>query len=200
MAAQDEPPQGLGPPHEATAAPSRWILRFAHLVPPGGPVLDLAAGGGRHSRFFLERGHPVLAVDRDAAALRAIGLARLTWLEADLESGPWPLENRRFAGVVVTNYLHRPLLPRLVAAVEEGGALLYETFAQGNEALGRPRNPDFLLQPGELIQAVRPDLAIVAYEQGRIEQPRPAVIQRIAAVRGEAPRLICAIDPARGDA
>ena len=198
MAAQDEPPQGVGPAQEGVATPSPWIMRFAHLVPSAGLVLDLAAGGGRHSRFFLERGHPVLALDRDATALRAIGHPRLTWMEADLESGPWLLESRRFAGVVVTNYLHRPLLPRIVAAVEEGGALLYETFAQ--EALGRPRNPDFLLGPGELIHAMRSDLAIVAYEHGRIERPRPAVVQRIAAVRGTAPRLICAIDPARRDA
>jgi SAM-dependent methyltransferase len=200
MAAQDEPPQRHGPSQDAAASPSAWVLRFAHLIPAGGPVLDLAAGSGRHSRFFLERGHPVLAVDRDAAALAAIGHPRLTWMQADLEAGAWPLEQRRFAGVVVTNYLHRPLLPRLVEAVANGGALLYETFAEGNEALGRPSNPHFLLRQGELLEAVRGDLAIVAYEHGRIDRPRPAVVQRIAAVRSPAARLICAIDRARADA
>jgi SAM-dependent methyltransferase len=189
-------PQGhadAGPLREPAAA-SPFVTRFAGLVPARGAVLDVAAGGGRHTRLFLERGHPVLAVDREIGALTAIQAPRLTCLQADLESEPWPLGSRRFAGVVVTNYLHRPLLPVLIEAVEEGGALLYETFAQGNEAFGRPRNPDFLLRPGELLEAVRGSLTVLAYEHGRIEQPRPAVIQRIAAVREPSLSLIGRID------
>ena len=168
--------------------PSAWVARFAELVPAGGEVLDLAAGGGRHSRFFLMRGHPVLAVDRDLTALAGLEEDRLTCLTADLEAGAWPFDGRRFAGVVVTNYLHRPLLPLLVEAVTEGGALVYETFAVGNEAFGRPRNPDFLLRSGELLDAVRGRLEVAAYEQGEVVEPRRAVIQRIAAVRHRRPR------------
>lgn len=164
--------------------PSDWVRRFAALVPAGGPVLDLACGAGRHVRLFLDKGHPVTAVDRDLTGLADIaGDPRLETLAADLEGGAdWPLAERRFAGVVVTNYLHRPILPRIVAAVAPGGALLYETFAVGNERFGRPRNPDFLLRPGELLEAVRGRLQVVAYENLEVAEPKPAVVQRIAAV------------------
>lgn len=159
-------------------------MRFAGLVPAGGQVLDLACGAGRHVRLFLGRGHPVTAVDRDLAGLANIaGDPRLEALAADLEGGAdWPLAERRFAGVVVTNYLHRPILARIVAAVAPGGALLYETFAVGNERFGRPRNPDFLLRPGELLEAVRGQLEVVAYENLEVTMPKPAVVQRIAAI------------------
>ena len=191
-------PQALaaGKTHAEPAAPSFWIERFAGLVPQGGAVLDLAAGGGRHAKLFLARGHPVLAVDRDIAELQRLSHPGLTVLQADLEAAPWPFGGHRFAGVVVTHYLHRPLLPLLVEAVAEDGALLYETFADGNAEFGRPRNPDFLLRPGELLEAVRGRLAVVAYEHGRVERPRTAVIQRIAAVRDPSTRLIRAIDRA----
>lgn len=164
--------------------PSDWVMRFAGLVPAGGQVLDLACGAGRHVRLFLGRGHPVTAVDRDLAGLADIaGDPRLEALAADLEGGAdWPLAERRFAGVVVTNYLHRPILARIVAAVAPGGALLYETFAVGNERFGRPRNPDFLLRPGELLEAVRGQLEVVAYENLEVTMPKPAVVQRIAAI------------------
>lgn len=169
---------GLGP-----TGISPWIGRFADLVPAGGAVVDVAAGRGRHTRFFLGRGHPVVAVDRDVSALGDLrGNPGLTIVEADLEDGShWPLGERRFAGVVVTNYLHRPLLPILVSAVAEGGCLIYETFAVGNERFGRPSNPDFLLRPGELLEVVRDRLQVVAYESLEIAEPRPAVVQRIAA-------------------
>jgi SAM-dependent methyltransferase len=158
--------------------PSAWVERFVNLVRPGGSVLDLAAGGGRHSRLFLGRGHAVLAVDRDVTNL--MPAPGLEILQADLEDAPWPLGARQFDGIVVTNYLHRPLLPLLVAAVAPGGALIYETFAVGNERFGRPRNPDFLLKPGELLEAVRGHLTVRAYEHCEVPG---AVIQRIAAVR-----------------
>jgi SAM-dependent methyltransferase len=163
-------------------APSPWIERFAPLIAPGGEVLDLAAGGGRHARFLLARGHPVVAVDRDISQLTGCRHPLLGVLEADLEAGAWPFPDRRFAGVVVTNYLHRPLLAKIVAAVAPGGVLLYETFAVGNERHGRPANPDFLLREGELLEAVAGRLTVVAYEHGFSCRPRPCVRQRIAAV------------------
>jgi SAM-dependent methyltransferase len=169
----------------AAAAPSRWIAAWSHLVEPGGTVLDVAAGQGRHARWFASRGHPVRALDRDPAALAT--LAALDGVEAhaaDLEGAPWPLPaGVRFSAVVVTNYLHRPLLPRLVEAVAPGGVLLYETFARGNETLGKPSNPAFLLTPGELLDAVRGELRTIAFEDGYVDSPRPAFVQRICAVR-----------------
>jgi SAM-dependent methyltransferase len=162
-------------------AASPWILRFAPLV-PSGPVLDLAAGSGRHSRLFRSLGHDVLAVDRDPVPLATLTADGIDTLAEDLESGTRPacLE-RRFAAIVVTNYLHRPLLPAIVWAVAPGGWLLYETFAQGNERFGKPSNPDFLLAPGELLDAVHGRLRVVAYEDIEIASPRPAMVQRIAA-------------------
>lgn len=172
------PPQ---PGHHEQMAASSWVERYAALIPAGGTVLDVAAGGGRHSRFFAGRKHPVVAVDRDTALLR--GLTGVEIIASDLEDGnPWPFGDRRFGGVVVTNYLHRPLLPAIVAAVAPGGALLYETFAAGNERFGKPSNPAFLLRPGELLEAVRGRLRVVAYEDVEVTAPKPAMVQRIAAV------------------
>lgn len=167
-----------------SAPPSDWVCRFAGDV-PAGPVLDLACGGGRHGRLFRARGHPVTLVDRDLSGVRdLVGLDGVEALQADLEDGgPFPLAERGFAGVVVTNYLHRPLLPVLTAAVASGGMLLYETFAQGQERLGRPTNPDFLLKPGELLEAVRGTLTVVAYEDRTVHRPDPARLQRICAIR-----------------
>lgn len=162
-------------------APSPWIERFAAMV-PAGPVLDVAAGGGRHARLFQARGHAVIAVDRDAEAMRALAATGIEAIAADLETGaPPPFAGRRFAAVIVTNYLHRPLLAALVAAVAPGGLLLCETFARGNERFGKPSNPDFLLRPGELLDAVRGVLRVLAYEDLELEVPRPAMVQRIAA-------------------
>jgi len=175
--------------------PSPWVTRFAPLIPPGGTVLDLACGSGRHTRYLLDRFHPVVALDRDISGLAARkSESGLEAIEADLEDGnPWPLAGRRFAGVVVTSYLYRPLFPALVAAVAEGGTLIYETFAVGNERFGRPSNPAFLLRPGELLDAVRGALRVVAYEDGVVEAPRQAAVQRICAVRqtpgADPPRL-----------
>jgi SAM-dependent methyltransferase len=166
--------------NDRSARPSPFVARCAALVPAGGSVLDVAAGRGRHTLLFLHCGHPVTAVDRDAAALRGIGDPRLEVVEADIENGPWPLAGRTFAGTVVANYLWRPLLPAIVASVAPGGVLLYETFAVGHERFGRPTNPDFLLRPGELLEAVRGQLEVREYSHG--EEP-DAVRQRLCAVR-----------------
>lgn len=163
-----------------TEAPSAWVQRWSHLVPAGSPVLDVACGAGRHMRWFAGRGHPVTGVDRSAEALAAVqGLGECVL--ADIEGGPWPFEGRQFGGVVVTNYLWRALLPAIVAGVAPGGVLLYETFAAGNETVGKPSRPDFLLQPGDLLRACA-SLRVVAYEDGFLDAPA-RYVQRIAAVR-----------------
>lgn len=181
------PPLAPGVGH-GQVEPSAWVARFCGLAPAGRTVLDLACGGGRHARHLLDRGHVVLAVDRDTAPVfAAIGdRAGLEVLTVDLEAttpfgADGSLAGRRFGAVVVTNYLHRPLMPGLLAAIESGGVLIYETFASGNERFGKPSNPDFLLRPGELLDVVRGRLDVVAYEHGIVETPRPAVVQRICA-------------------
>jgi SAM-dependent methyltransferase len=159
---------------------SPWVRHWSHLVPPGGAVLDVACGHGRHLRWFSAQGHPVTGVDRSEEAIAAVAGLGETVL-ADIENGPWPFANRSFDGVVVTNYLWRPLLATIVQSVAPGGVLIYETFAAGNETVGKPSRPDFLLQPGELLRACQ-DLRVVAYEEGFLDGP-PRFIQRIAAVR-----------------
>jgi SAM-dependent methyltransferase len=167
------------------SAPSAWVARHLPEVAEGGDVLDVACGSGRHARLFLERGHRVVAVDRDLSGLGDLfGHPRLEAVERDLEDGrPFPGAGRAFGAVVVVNYLHRPLLPELVGAVAPGGVLIYETFARGNERFGRPARPAFLLGPGELLEAVRGRLRVVAYEDTVVREPRPAKVQRICAVR-----------------
>lgn len=169
---------------QETPEPSGWIRRHAALLAPGARVLDLAAGRGRHSRFLASLGHDVLAVDCDAGALSELaGVARVRTLVVDLESGPWPLAGRRFGAVVVANYLHRPTFDAMLDCLEDDGVLVYETFAAGNEAFGRPSNPAFLLREGELLERVRGRLAVVAYEEGLVERGGSrAVVQRLAAV------------------
>lgn len=169
-------------PH-GDGAPSDWLLRWAHLLPPGSTVLDLACGRGRHVRWLAARGCRVTAVDRDADAVEPLRpIAEV--VVADIENGPWPLAGRSFDAVLVTHYLWRPLLPAIVASVAPGGALLYETFASGQETVGRPARADFLLQPGELWRAAE-GLAVVAYECGTLDAP-PRFVQRIAACRSPA--------------
>jgi SAM-dependent methyltransferase len=159
------------------AAPSAWVERWAHLIVRG-TVLDVACGRGRHAKYFLSRGLAVVAVDREHQAIPGARFVR-----ADLEGGnPWPLPGERFEGVVVTNYLHRPLFPRLLESLAPGGVLLYETFMLGNERFGRPSNPEFLLRPGELRLAFG-ELTEIGFEEGEVAFPKPAMIQRLCAVR-----------------
>lgn len=157
-------------------------MRWTELIRPGGEVLDVACGSGRHARHLARLGFEVWAADRDPGLFRDPP-AGVTLLAADLEGAPWPFAERRFDAIVVTNYLHRPLLPVLVASLEPGGVLVYETFARGNERFGKPSNPDFLLAPGELLEAVRGKLRVVAYEDLVVTAPRPAAVQRLCARR-----------------
>ena len=160
--------------------PSPWVARWLRLLAPQSQVLDLACGPGRHTRLAQQAGHRVVAVDRNAEALA--GLASLPGVDvmrADLEAGDWPLPGQRFDAVIVTNYLFRPIFPELLDSVAEAGLLVYETFAQGNERFGRPSNPDFLLKPGELYEAVRGKLRVLAYEDVFLARPAPAMVQRL---------------------
>lgn len=159
-------------------SPSEWVVRWAPWVKRG-PVLDVASGSGRHARVFIERNLPVVAVDREA---RIIPGAR--FVQADLENGnAWPFADQRFGAIVVTNYLHRPLFGAIEDSLDEGGVLIYETFMIGNERFGRPSNPDFLLRPGELREAFA-SLRLLAFEEGEVARPKPAMTQRICAVKG----------------
>jgi len=162
--------------------PSAWVQRWASAIRPGGVVLDVAAGSGRHARWLARLGFEVEAVDRDTT-LFAEPPAGVRLVEADIEGGAWPFAGRSFDAIVVTNYLHRPLFPTLVASLEPGGVLIYETFARGNERFGKPSNPAFLLAPGELLEAARGKLRVLAYEDLTVTEPRPAALQRLAARR-----------------
>jgi len=173
--------------HVEIAAPSAWVKRFAALIPPHGEVLDLACGGGRHARLLAGLGHPVEAVDRDAAALEGLASSTgVTVREADLEGAAWPYGGRVFSGIVVINYLFRPRLPALLATLAAPGVFIYETFMIGNERYGKPSNPDFLLGSQELLAWARDGgLRVVAFEEGYVDSPKPAVVQRLCAVRGD---------------
>lgn len=196
----------LCPPAHAVAPPSDWVVRWTPLLPPGAQVLDVACGHGRHTHWLAAAGHRVTAIDRDSALLAPLaGVA--TPIVADLEADPWPLPGQAFDAVLVTNYLWRALFPALLAAVAPGGLLIYETFAQAHAALGRPRRPEFLLRPGELLEVLRDRAAVagagppapvstserwhvIAFEEGRLpargDVPEREV-QRIVARRGDAP-------------
>jgi SAM-dependent methyltransferase len=163
-----------------TEAPSVWVRRWSHLVASGGHVLDVACGQGRHMRWFAGRGHRVTGIDRSPEAIAAVApLGRA--IEADIENGPWPLPGERFAALVITNYLWRPLWPALLDSLAPGGVLLWETFSVDHATVGRPSRPEFLLQHGELLTLCQ-SLRVVAYEDGFVQQPE-RFIQRVAAVR-----------------
>lgn len=176
-------------PEHGFELPSEWVARWTPIIARQGKVLDLACGAGRHARFLAAQGLRVCAVDRDAQALDALrALPGVTVLLADLEGAPWPLQERKFDGVIVTNYLHRPLMSCILDALGPAGVLIYETFAVGNERFGKPSNPDYLLRPGELLEAVRNRLRVIAYEDLETTRPRPARIQRICACAHDARR------------
>ncbi|TVO65757.1 class I SAM-dependent methyltransferase [Denitromonas ohlonensis] len=169
--------------------PSAWVQRHAGGLMAGSSVLDLACGRGRHARWLADRGCHVTAADRDPAALAAIDAhPGVTPCALDLESGDaWPWPDASFDAIVVTNYLHRPSFDRLAALLCPGGLLIYETFMLGNAAFGKPSNPNFLLMPGELLERTREAFTVLAFEQGEIARPAPAMVQRICARKGEAP-------------
>jgi SAM-dependent methyltransferase len=161
---------------------SPWVERWLPGIAVGGEVLDLACGSGRHSRLLAATGRRVCALDRDSGALGLLaGATGITVMQADLEHAPWPLASRKFDGVVVTNYLHRPLFPCIIDAIAPQGLLIYETFAAGNERFGKPSNPEFLLRPGELLELVAGRLRVIAFEDMEVSLPRPAMVQRICA-------------------
>jgi SAM-dependent methyltransferase len=163
---------------------SSWVQRHAGRIAPASSVLDLACGNGRHARYLAALGHRVTATDIDLSGVSDLaGDNRLELVGHDLENAPWPFTNRQFSGIIVTNYRHRSLYPHLVTALAGGGVLIYDTFAIGNERFGRPCNPAFLLSPGELLTAFAADLHIVAYDHGYVKNPRPAVRQRLCALR-----------------
>lgn len=163
---------------------SPWVQRWSPLLRPGGTVLDIACGHGRHMKFLANLGHPVTGIDRSPEAVAAVAVLGEA-VQADIENGPWPLlhdgQPRQFDAVIVTNYLWRPLFPLMLESLAPGGVLIYETFASGNETVGRPSRPDFLLRHGELLEAFSA-LRIVAYEDGFIAEPA-RFVQRLAAVR-----------------
>ena len=178
--------------HQAIDVASRWVRRFAGLIPPNSKVLDLACGGGRHARYAASLGHSVLAVDKDVSALSTNPTQNIRCLSFDLElsdspsHADWPLAPDQFGGIIVTNYLHRPLMPDLFGSMRAGGVLIYETFAQDNGLFGKPSSPDFLLLPGELLRLVssKPEFQVLAFEDGYVSDPKPAMVQRICLIRG----------------
>ena len=168
----------------APIGPSSWLQRHSSIIPHSGPILDIAAGSGRHTQYLLDKGHTVVSIDKDVSRLDQLKSPRLSIAQVDLESpNPWPFKGDVFTAIVVTNYLHRPLFPQIIESLAVGGLLVYETFAIGNEKFGKPTNPDYLLKANELIQLTLGHLHILAYEDLTIDQPKPAQIQRICASR-----------------
>lgn len=164
--------------------PSPWVERHAGLICPKGEVLDLACGNGRNAQYLASLDKRVTAVDVDVSRVAALAAHdRIEIIEADLEQDAWPLGERKFDAIVVVNYLYRPHFASLTQALRDGGVLIVDTFARGNEKFGRPRNPAFLLEPGELLAAFSPSLTIVAYEFGVVNEPAPAVRQRLCAIK-----------------
>jgi SAM-dependent methyltransferase len=177
---------------------SAWVERYAPLVPPG-EVLDLACGTGRHARHLAALGHPVTALDRDRQALALAAGPGITTMQADLEQegAAWPFGPGRFSGIVVTNYLHRPLMAQLAASLKPDGVLIYETFAIGNEEFGKPSNPAFRLAPGELLEHARQaGLRVLAFEDGYLDAPKPAMLQRLCAAGPDFPARNAILGPA----
>jgi SAM-dependent methyltransferase len=175
--------------HNTTpVSPSPWVQIHAELIARNGRVLDLACGRGRHTRFLAALGFKVVAVDRDLSGVADLAAdPRIELIQADLENDTWPFANKRFDGIVICNYLHRPHFPLLIDSLTEAGILIFDTFATGNERFGRPTNPDFLLRAGELLDEFSGALSIVAYEHGEVDDPSPAVRQRLCAIKDVRP-------------
>lgn len=172
--------------HDVISNASPWAKRFSPLIPKGGVVLDLACGSGRHSILLANAGHQVLAVDQDISVVQALNNPLITPKHFDLEQEEWPLKGFDFSAIVVTNYLYRPHLDQLPKMLQEEAVLIYETFALGSGEFGKPSNPNFLLNPGELLAfAASNRLKVVAYEDIYVDQPKPAMVQRLCAVKGE---------------
>ena len=171
--------------HGVIADASPWVRRFADAIPKNGLVLDLACGAGRHTALLASLGHQVLSVDQDISMVESLNSESVQTLELDLEGSDWPLLNQQFSAIVVTNYLYRPFLDELPKILTEDGVLIYETFAEGNAKFGKPSNPNFLLKSGELLAlAQRSGLKVIAYEDIYLDHPKPAMVQRICAVKG----------------
>ena len=171
-------------PHDVILNASPWVKRFSPFIPQGGVVLDLACGSGRHSQLLARTGYQVLAVDQDVSAIESLKNPFITSKRLNLEEANWPLGGSEFSGIVVTNYLYRPHLDQLPKMLQEGGVLIYETFALGNGDFGKPSNPNFLLNPGELLAfASRHQLKVLAYEDIYVDQPKAAMVQRLCAVK-----------------
>lgn len=163
-------------------APSPWVVQYIPLVNKNDRILDLACGSGRHAIWLAGQGYHVDAIDRDTQAVSGmVGIDNIKVFILDLEAGNWPSADQRYGGIIVSRYLHRPLLRALAEILTPGGVLIYETFMAGNERHGKPSNPDFLLQPDELLATYSPLLDVIAFEQGEEMTPRPAVMQRICA-------------------
>ncbi|MAF84277.1 MAG: class I SAM-dependent methyltransferase [Gammaproteobacteria bacterium] len=163
---------------------STWVRQHARRLAPSSELLDLACGKGRHTRYLANLGHRVTAIDLNLSGIRDLTTNnQVELIEHDLENSPWPFTGRHFDGIIVTNYLYRPLFSNLLAALSAGGTLIYDTFAAGNEHLGQPENPAFLLNPGELLEAFASELHVVAYDHGRTDEPRPAIRQRLCGIR-----------------
>jgi len=176
--------------HHGKEPPSAWVKRWSHLIKPHGTVLDVACGYGRHAYYFAQKNHYITLIDRSQEAIESIAIEApiCEKVVADIENQPWPLIGRQFDAVVVTNYLWRPLMPTLLASLATGGVLIYETFAVGNETVGKPTRPDFLLRSGELLEVCK-NLHVVGFENGFTEaalEQTPRFVQRIAAVREDA--------------
>ena len=170
--------------HDAQLNASSWVRRFATQIPKGGLVLDLACGAGRHTIFLADLGYSVLAVDQDVSLIEQNTNSLITSKATNLELDEWPLDGLEFSGIVVTNYLYRPHWDQLPKMLAKGGVLIYETFAQGNAQFGKPTNPNFLLNPGELLNlAARHALKVLAYEDLYVDEPKPAMVQRLCALK-----------------
>jgi SAM-dependent methyltransferase len=171
--------------HDAIANASPWVRRFARVIPKDGVVLDLACGSGRHTALLASLDHRILAVDQDVSTVELLKSDAVQIHKLNLEGSDWPLLGQQFAGIVVTNYLYRPFLEELPKMLSQGGVLIYETFADGNAVFGKPSNPNFLLNPGELLALAQGSgLKVIAYEDIYLDQPKPAMVQRICAVKG----------------